>query len=262
MVTEISTKSATRDGVKLAYVDTGSGDPPLLFIHGWCCDHSYWRDQIPEFARRHRVVAVDLRGLGSSGAPDEDSSVELYRDDVAWLSREIGLDRPVLIGHSMGGLIALTIARRWPELPRAVVFVDAATMSFPTEFAPAVSSMLDGLGSPAYREVAANFIGDFLFRPESDPQLKDDVIKKMAGAPQRVMDTSMASVISTMETAPGPVPVPSLFVRAATYWRPEEELREAYPGMEVVAMDAAHFVHMEKPAEFNAILKRFLKGLA
>jgi len=259
MVTSEALKSATRDGVKLAYLDTGTGDPPLLFIHGWCCDHTYWRDQIPEFAKRHRVVAVDLRGLGSSDAPDEDSSVEAYSDDVAWLSREIGLARPVLIGHSMGGLIALNVVRKWPQLARASVFVDAATMPFPAEFAPAVSSMLDGLRSPAHREVAANFIGNFLFRPESDPHLKDDVIKGMTGAPQRAMLTAMASIVSTSEAAPGPVPVPSLFVRAATYWCTEDELKEAYPGMEVVTMDAAHFVQMEKPHEFNAILSRWLE---
>lgn len=262
MVSDTALKFATRDGVKLAYVDTGTGDPPLLLVHGWCCDHTYWRDQIPEFAKRQRVVAVDLRGLGESDVPDEDSSIELFRDDVAWLSREIGLERPVIIGHSMGGLIALNVVRRQPELARAAVFVDAATMPFPAEFAPTVSSMLDGLRSPDYREVAGNFVGDFLFRPESVARLKDEIIKGMTGAPQRVMRTAMASIVSTSGTVQGPVPVPSVFVRAATYWCTEEQLKDAYPGMKVTTVDAAHFVQMEAPEEFNRILSRFLEGLA
>src|SRR5437867_7325652 len=134
MVTSADLKTATRDGVKLAYLDTGTGDPPLLFVHGWCCDHAYWRDQIPEFAQRHRVVAADLRGTGGSDAPDRDYSIAQFADDVAWLCGEIGLEKPVIVGHSMGGLIALDIARRYPELPRALVFNDAVLTPFPEQF--------------------------------------------------------------------------------------------------------------------------------
>src|SRR3990170_4498714 len=99
--------TATRDGVNLRYLDTGSGDRPLVFIHGWCCDHTYWRDQTTEFARRHRVIAVDLRGHGQSDKPDQDYTIGGFADDVAWLIRRLDLDRPVLVGHSMGGVIAL-----------------------------------------------------------------------------------------------------------------------------------------------------------
>jgi pimeloyl-ACP methyl ester carboxylesterase len=55
-------QSLVRDGVRLAYTEAGSGDPPLLFVHGWCCDHSYFQPQFEHFQRGHRVVAVDLRG--------------------------------------------------------------------------------------------------------------------------------------------------------------------------------------------------------
>lgn len=65
-------KSATRDGVKLRYLDAGDGGPALLFVHGWCCDHTHWRGQVEEFAASHRVIAVDLRRHGDSDKPDED----------------------------------------------------------------------------------------------------------------------------------------------------------------------------------------------
>lgn len=261
MVTEVSTESVVRDGVKLAYIDTGSGDPPLLFIHGWCCDHTYWPDQIPEFAKRQRVVAVDLRGLGQSDVPDEDSTISQFADDVAWLSRELSLDRPVLIGHSMGGLIALNVVRKFPNLARAAVFVDAAMMPLPAQFQPMLASMLESLRSPAYKEVATNFIKSFLFGPESPAEMKENVAARMSTAPQRVMHTALADTISEHNMPGGPVPVPSLFVRAATLPATEDELTTRYPGMQVETVDAAHFIQMEKPAEFNAILKRFLEKL-
>ena len=94
---------ATRNGVRLAYADTGAGDPPLLFLHGWCCDHTHWRGQVPEFARSNRVVTVDLRGHGASDKPDEDYTIAGFVDDLAWLITETELQRPVVIGHSMGG---------------------------------------------------------------------------------------------------------------------------------------------------------------
>ena len=61
-----------RDGVALAYEEAGSGDPPLLLVHCWCCDHSYFQPQFEHFQRDHRVVAVDLRGHGASDKPVQD----------------------------------------------------------------------------------------------------------------------------------------------------------------------------------------------
>jgi len=258
MVTEAGVKTATRDGVKLAYLDAGSGEPALVFIHGWCCDHTYWRDQTPEFSQRHRVVGVDLRGTGESDKPDQDYDIAGFTDDVRWLTGEIGLERPVLIGHSMGGVIILNLLRRHPEIARAAVFVDAGIMPIPDEMRPLLGQTIEAMKTPAYREVATNVVKGFLFRAESPPKLRDEVAASMAATPQRVMQTAFASTILE-ESPPGPVPVPSLFVRAATLRATEEQIKERYPGMEVVSMDTAHFVHMEKPQEFNEILSRFLE---
>jgi pimeloyl-ACP methyl ester carboxylesterase len=257
-----TTKSATRDGVKLAYVDAGSGDPALVFIHGWCCSHIHWRDQIPEFSQRHRVIAVDLRGSGESDKPDQDYDIAGFADDVAWLVGEIGLERPILIGHSMGGVIILNLLRQDPNVARAAVLVDAGIMPVGEEMKPLLAQTIGAMKTPAYKDVATNVVKAFLFRPESPPDLRDEVAASMATAPQRVMQTAFASTTSEENYPPGPLPVPSLFVRAATLQATEEQIKERYPGMETVSMDAAHFVHMEKPEEFNAILSRFLEELA
>ena len=255
-------KSANRDGVNLRYLDIGAGYPNLVFIHGWCCDQSTWRDQIKAFAPKHRIIAVDLRGHGESDKPDQDYDIAGFADDMAWLIKEIGLDSPVLIGHSMGGVTTLKVLREHPNIARAAVFVDAGIMPFPEEIRPLLDQTIEALKSPVYREVAANVVQNFLFREESPSELRDAVPAGMATAPQRVMHTAIASSISEENYPPGAVSVPSLFVRAVTLAATEEQIKERYPGMEVVSMDAAHFVHMEKPAEFNAILSRFLEKLA
>lgn len=252
-------KTANREGVDLRYLDTGTGEPTLVFIHGWCCDQSTWRDQIEAFAPKHRIIAVDLRGHGQSDKPDQDYDIAGFADDMAWILREIGLDRPVIIGHSMGGVTTLNLLRKHPDMARAAVLVDAGIMPFPEEMRPLLDQTIEALKSPAYREVAANVVKQFLFREESPPELRDEVAAGMATAPQRVMHTAIASTLSEVNYPPGPVPVPSLFVKAATLQATEEQIKERYPGMEVVSMDTGHFNHMEKPAEFNAILSRFLE---
>lgn len=103
-----------REGVRLSYLEGGSGEQALLFIHGWCCDGTLWRDQTDAFAPRHRIIAVDLRGHGDSDKPEQDYTIAGFAEDVAWLCRELELERPVIVGHSMGGVIALNVARRWP----------------------------------------------------------------------------------------------------------------------------------------------------
>ena len=109
------TKFVARDGVKLAYETVGSGDPPIVFVHGWACDRSYFAPQIEHFSRRHAVAMVDLRGHGESECPDPAAGtydVASFSDDVLSVAREAGFDRPVVVGHSLGGVVALACAAR------------------------------------------------------------------------------------------------------------------------------------------------------
>ena len=99
------------DGVGLAYDDVGRRDGvPLVFIHGWTANRHRWDDQLGHFAGRYRVISLDLRGHG-----DSDLTPDLYT--IGGLAREVlalldglGVDRFVPVGHSMGGMIALTLA--------------------------------------------------------------------------------------------------------------------------------------------------------
>ena len=252
-------KTARRDGGALRYLDEGSGEPALLFVHGWCCDHTYWRPQISEFSRRHRVVAVDLRGHGASDKPDEEYTISGYVDDLAWLFGSIGLQRPVAIGHSMGGVIVANLVRKHPALARAAVFVDSLLMPLGPDFQPLRQQVSEGLRSPQYQQVASQFIGQYLFREESPSSLRDEVIAGMTVTPQRVMYSSIENMFEDENLQAGALPVPALFVRAATLPVTEEQLREAQPGMEVRTLDCAHFVQLEKAEEFNAILSEILE---
>src|SRR5262245_10198695 len=114
-----------REGVVLAYDDAGSGDPPFLFVHGVACDRSYFAPQVAYFRPGHRTVSVDLRGHGESDSPDQEYTMTGFAADLSWLCEQLNVTRPVVVGHSMGGVVALVLAAHYPDLPAAVIMVDA-----------------------------------------------------------------------------------------------------------------------------------------
>jgi pimeloyl-ACP methyl ester carboxylesterase len=260
MVTE-SVKFAARDGVKLAYTDAGTGEPALVFVHGWTCDLSHWRHQVPAFVNEHRVVALDLRGHGQSDKPDQDYGVGQFAEDVAWLIAELGLERPVVVGHSMGGVIAAELAEKHPVATRGVVLVDAPIVPLGAELQPVLDGLLAGLRSPSYKQLADTFLRQFMFNEASDPALKDEIAESSLLTPQRVMHTAIESVFARREQEPGPLPVPSLFIRAATQYATPEQIRAQLPGIEVAEVDCAHFLQLEKPEETNQLIRNFVEAL-
>src|SRR5688500_10631395 len=100
--TEIARVNSS-DGTPIAYQITGAGAPALVFVHGWSCDRGYWAGQIEPLSRQFTVVAIDLAGHGESGLGRKNFSMESFGDDVAAVVNRLGLQRVVLIGHSMGG---------------------------------------------------------------------------------------------------------------------------------------------------------------
>ncbi|WP_058300255.1 alpha/beta fold hydrolase [Gorillibacterium timonense] len=109
-------KRVEANGITLAYEDHGAGKP-LLLLHGFCGSSLYWQKVIPLLAGHCRVIAPDLRGHGESEAPEEAVySMEANADDIAALIQALDLDRPIVLGHSLGGYIALALAERYGEL--------------------------------------------------------------------------------------------------------------------------------------------------
>ncbi|GAA1744293.1 alpha/beta hydrolase [Aeromicrobium alkaliterrae] len=119
------------EGVRIhvAEAGTSNGGPPIVLIHGWPQHWWCWHRVIPLLAERHHVVALDSRGAGWSDAPAPGSGAgglraydkRVVADELAAVIRELGLDRPVVVGHDWGAWLALLIGGRHPELTRGVV---------------------------------------------------------------------------------------------------------------------------------------------
>ncbi len=125
----MSMRQVRRDGAALFYEEAGDGELPLIFVHGWCCDHTYFAPQFEHFRRKHRVLAVDLGGHGQSDKLHQHYTMEGFADDIAWMCEQLRIEKPVVIGHSMGGIVAFDLACRYPTLPSAFVMLDARVVS-------------------------------------------------------------------------------------------------------------------------------------
>src|ERR1700694_415517 len=95
------------DGLGLLCEVRGQGDTALVFLHGWCGDREYWKHQVRPFADDYRVVTLDQAGHGESGKDRKAWSAAGLAGDVEAVAKSLGLKRVILVGHSMGGPVAL-----------------------------------------------------------------------------------------------------------------------------------------------------------
>jgi pimeloyl-ACP methyl ester carboxylesterase len=253
-----SARAASVDGIDIHSVSAGTG-PTIVFVHGWTCDTSSWREQLPAFDDDYRVIALDLPGHGQSGAPaDGVFSMELFARAVEAVRAEAGADRIVLVGHSMGAPVIRQYALDFPEHVAAVVAVDG----------PLDVRAFGGRGGgpgPAIAvttEMRENMIRG-MFVPETPPALQQHILDMMLGAPEATAAGAMAAMFNQGAGASEVVQAPALAVVAGTADFPNAEaVRQVVPNFEATQVaGTGHFLMMEKPAEFNRLLSEFLEQI-
>jgi pimeloyl-ACP methyl ester carboxylesterase len=117
------------DGARVNYCEMGEAGPPIVFVHGLAGCWQNWLENIPHFARDHRVIALDLPGFGSSEMPAEDISISGYAKVVDALLKQLGIESAVFVGNSMGGFVAGEVALSFATRVERLVLVSAAGLS-------------------------------------------------------------------------------------------------------------------------------------
>ena len=125
------------DQIKLYFDKAGLGNPTFIFIHGGGADTSHLAPQFYFFARRGTAINLDLRGYGKSDKPMKYGTIAQYADDVAYLCRQLKITSPIIVGHSMGGMVAVELAAKHPMLPAAIVLISSGVL-FPTSKKPSL----------------------------------------------------------------------------------------------------------------------------
>jgi len=251
--------TVVRNGVKLAFEDRGAGRPAFVFVHGWTCDRSFFAPQVNHFARRHRVVSVDLRGHGESDKPHGAYPIAAYADDIAYIIDQLGLGKCVAVGHSMGGKAALQLAAEHPERVAAIVMVDPAPFISPPELRAAMESMVADIEA-GNQEARRRFITR-MFLPSSDRQLVEKVTAIMLAAPAHVAANAVRGGLEfDARAAAASCKVPAPHLAATPPNNPPHLMSEWLPNVvNGWTVGAGHFNQLEVPDQVNAMIEGFLR---
>lgn len=252
---------ASADGVIIQYEVAGEGEPTLVFVHGWSCDRSYWKEQIEEFAKTYRVVAVDMGGHGESGLGRENWTMEAFGTDIVSVVNKLNLNKIVMIGHSLGGGVVLQAAKQLPDRVVGLIGVDTYK-KFGTGYPP---EKITKIVSAFKADFAASMNGFIrpMFLEDADSTLVNQIVSDMSLAPVEVATSSMESYFSTdTQELLKKVRVPIRAINSDMSPTDIENNRKYASSFEMKSVTGiGHFIPQEDPTTFNRLLHETLDEL-
>jgi pimeloyl-ACP methyl ester carboxylesterase len=258
------TDSIHINGAELAFERVGSGRTTVLFLHGWTCNRGFWSGQLGRLGESYTAMTLDFRGHGDSEVTEGGYSMEQLTQDVAAFTQALGLGPVVLVGHSMGGMVAQKVCIELPHLIQALVLV--TTIASDREdrlISKRIELDADRLG---YREAFEKHYQGWL-DPRSGAEKDDWVKREMLKTPERVARSLVRSYWRFDETLRlVEIAAPTLVIAAAAdasaVPRESELLEKGIPHARLAVIDrSGHFPMIERPEVFDSLLAGFLKDL-
>ena len=254
--------ATSADGTAINYYEHGQEGPVLVFVHGWSCDASYWREQVEYFKEKYHVVLIDLAGHGRSMSDRENYTMEAFGQDVNAVVESIGSEKVILIGHSMGALVIAEAARLMPEKAIGLVAVDdLQNVEYP-------------LGEEQLKEMTTPFKEDFkegvrgfvlsMLRSDNSP-VNEWVISDMSLADPGVALSAINRSLGGYLTGDvarlfDGLDLPVVAVNADLWPTDVEANRRHIKDFELIELDGLdHFLMLKAPERFNPALEQAVK---
>lgn len=228
----------------------------MLFVHGWGCNHAYFAPQQAHFEKTRRTVAVDLRCHGASDALFQEYTVAGFVDDLVWQCNELRLIKPIVVGHSMGGNIALELAAQHPDLPAAIVMIDSVL--FPEiAFVEAIRSLSTALHDTCHMPVVQYALSS-MFLPGDDPAQRARIVAEVTATPQRVLASALDSHLIDYDATAAATAchLPVAYIGAEATMANLPRFRELCPQLRVgQTLGSGHFSRLHVPEQINAMIE-------
>ena len=261
MSEEPSRTAASADGVPIRYAASGTGEPTLLFVHGWAFDRRLWEREVRRLSPRFRVVTLDLAGHGESGDARKRWTIAAFGEDVKAVADAVGPGRLILVGHSMGGLAVLEAARRMTGRLQAIVLVDIvldAEQRMPPDAIEAHARPLEA----DYDAVTRQMVDQFLLGPATPPAVREHVIERTTTALPSALSIALLREVWAYDPVPAlrAIDAPIRAVSADKFPTNLEVNRRHMPGYETtIVAGTGHYLMLEKPDAFAAALDGVLE---
>lgn len=263
--------TANINGVPIAYDVTGDG-LPIVLLHAGIADRRMWDDQVPDFARDHRVIRYDLRGFGDSPLPAGPFS---RRADLRDLLAHLDASPAVIVGCSFGGKTALEAVLQYPRIARALVLVNAPLGGYEwgADLEESEAEIEAAFTSGDIDRAAEVDLRVWIDGQHRTPEQVNPTFRERA----RVMARHVYEVAADVETEPEPfgvaaierlgeLRVPTLIIAGeldqTDMLAMARVMADGIPNAQLVTIpDTTHLPNMERPAEFNRIVRAFLAEL-
>ena len=251
---------ATNPGYELGYAEAGAGDAtPIVFLHGVGSDKSVWHPQLEHFGRARRTIAFDYPGYGDSGPAPEGTTRDDYAAAILSAMLELGVTRAHVCGLSLGGVIAIALHHAAPEACASLILADTFAVH-PDGEGIYERSVAGSSDLPAMAEARV----DFLLAQPADPAVRREVVDTMSRIdPAAYRNGAEAVWLADQRDRVRAIAVPTLVV-CGEEDRPTPPalsrlLQQMIPGSELALIaGAGHLTNLEKPADFNAVVDRFI----
>jgi len=251
------------DNVHIEYRVYGGGEPVIVLVHGWACDANYWSAQIDPLKAKYTVVAVNLAGHGASGKNRSDWSMGNYGEDVATVVRQLPQRQVVLVGHSMGGDVALEAARRIGDRVIGIIAIDALkSIGLPPMRAREIEMRIAQFRADFIGQTR-KFVAESLFTRDANPVFVARVAYDMSLEPPEVAVPSMQSLLAMDFASVLPdIHVPVLAINSDLAPTDEARIRKFLPDFKAdVLIHTGHFLMLEAPQRVNPLLLKDIELL-
>jgi len=257
----------TSDG-RFSFEAAGNAGPPLVFLHGIGGAARAWRGQLDAFSDRYRTIAWDMPGYGGS-APLSKVSIAALADALQDFLQQIGARKPILVGHSIGGMIVQQLLANNPGIARAVVLAQTSP-AFGKPDGEWQKSFIAARLGPLDRGQTMVSLAPSLVRElvGDDPDVRGIDLARdcMAGVPETTYRATMLALMGfDLRGALKDITVPTLLLSGSKDNNAPApmmaKMASFIPSAKYVELDGVgHLANLERPGAFNAALDQFLKS--
>jgi 3-oxoadipate enol-lactonase len=258
----------TRDG-RLSYEAAGDPAlPPLMFLHGIGGAARAWRGQLDAFSDHYRTIAWDMPGYGDS-APLPSISIAALADALQDFLRQVGATKPILVGHSIGGMIVQQLLAKNPDIAGAIVLAQTSP-AFGKPDGDWQKAFIDARLGPLDRGETLVSLAPSLVRElvgdDPDPSGMELARDCMASVPEATYRATMLALIGfDQRNALGAIAVPTLVLSGAKDNNAPApmmaKMATHIPSAKYAELEGVgHLANLERPGAFNAALDQFLKA--
>lgn len=260
----LAAEYAELDGHRIYYERSGNKSPAVVLVHGWTCDTSFWRAQVPALSKEFTVVALDLPGHGKSDRPAVTYDLKLFARSVDAVMRAAGIKRAVLAGHSMGASVIRQVLNDYPERVAGLISIDGSVFRIQSrQSAEDFKKWSATMSGPSGPQARRKFI-EGMFVDATPQALREDILRRMLSTPAEVAVSAINHSVLSEVWSGAKVNVPVLAINKRAK---NDGIRafhqEVFANLEYHEIDGAgHFLHMEKPEEVNRLMAEFVKKVA